>query len=100
MLLVLSWRRRLRTYESANLEACQPIRNRSAKHNGFGLSALAEVWVTLGSLSYQEALWSERRDYQVSELRIHTVTVVMTLTGNSDPMTQWVVSEYTITRFV
>ena len=64
------------------------------------ITALAEVWVTLGILSYQEALWSERRDYQVSELRIHTVTVVTTLTGNSNPITQWVVSEYTVTRFV
>ena len=50
MLSVLSWRRQLRTYEAANLEVYQPIRNRSAERSGFGLLALAEILVSHGIL--------------------------------------------------
>ena len=41
MLTVLSWCGKLWSYEEANLGVDQPIRNRSAKHGGFGRWALA-----------------------------------------------------------
>ena len=78
MPLVLSWRRRLRTYESAKPEAGQPTRNRSAKRSGFGLLALAEILVSHGILWYQEILRSDCRDYEDGELEIHTMIVIMT----------------------
>ena len=50
MLMVLSWRRQLRTNEEAYLREDQPIRDRLVKLSSFGRSALAESLVPYGIL--------------------------------------------------